>query len=112
MFAINTPGYKGLGLGCKFTTKATVVPDISTELLSLSELFTEQGFKVTLDPNGISELYLYDDEKDTETRIPIRFDYEQKGFYVDTIMGGTLEQHKLLAAPSPQAPSNTNIFQR
>ena len=98
MFAINTPGYKGLGLGCKFTTKATVVPDISTELLSLSELFTEQGFKVTLDPNGISELYLYDDEKDTETRIPIRFDYEQKGFYVDTIMGGTLEQHKLLAA--------------
>jgi hypothetical protein len=52
MFAINTPGYKGLGLGCKFQTNVTVAPDISTELLSLSELFATQGFKVTLDPNG------------------------------------------------------------
>jgi hypothetical protein len=98
MFAINTPGYKGLGLGCKFQTNVTVVPDISTELLSLSELFATQGFKVTLDPNGISELYLYDDKTKVETRIPIRYDYEQKGFYVDAIMGGTLEQQKLLAA--------------
>ena len=53
---------------------------------------------MTLDPNGISELYLYDDKTKVETRIPIRYDYEQKGFYVDAIMGGTLEQQKLLAA--------------
>ena len=98
IFAINTPGYKGLGLGCKFTTKATVVPDIATELLSLSELFAEQGFKVTLDPNGVSELYLFDDDTGVETRIPIRYDYDEKGFFIDGIMGGTAAQQELLAA--------------
>jgi hypothetical protein len=98
MFAINTPNYKGLGLGCAFSTKATVVPDIAHELLSLSELFSEQGFRVTLDPKGISELYLYDADNDQETRIPVRYDYEQRGFYVDAVMADTAEHRELLAA--------------
>ena len=46
LFVLNTPNYKGLGLGCPLTVKATVVPNIAQELLSLSELFADQGFKI------------------------------------------------------------------
>ena len=53
---------------------------------------------MTLDPNGVSELYLFDDDTGVETRIPIRYDYDEKGFFIDGIMGGTAAQHELLAA--------------
>ena len=51
-----------------------------------AKLFAEQGFKVTLDPNGVSELYLFDDDTGVETRIPIRYDYDEKGFFIDGII--------------------------
>jgi hypothetical protein len=41
---------------------------------------------------------LFDDDTGVETRIPIRYDYDEKGFFIDGIMGGTAAQQELLAA--------------
>ena len=107
--AINTPNYKGLGLGCPFKTNATVVPKISQELLSLSELFAKQGFKVILDPKGICELYLKDADTNHETRVPIRYDYGKRGFYIDCIMSNTPEHYELLASRISDIKENSNL---
>ena len=97
LFVLNTPNYKGLGLGCPLTVKATVVPNIAQELLSLSELFADQGFKICLDPDGISEMTLSDDEGSV-TRVPIRYDHRKRGFYVDAITCEDKSHRSLLAA--------------
>ena len=98
LYSINTPNYKGLGLGCPFKITATVVPTIAQELLSLSELFAVQGYKISLDPLGTCEMTRNIPGTTQVSRVPIRFDYHKKGFFIDAITCNDPAHHELIAA--------------
>ena len=98
LFALNTPRYKGLGLGCQLSTTATVVPNLSQELLSISEIFTEQNGKIIFDSQGVSEIITRDESTGKETRVPVRYDYVSRSFYLDCIVSNTPEHDHLLAS--------------
>jgi hypothetical protein len=72
LFALNTPRHKELGLGCQLSTTATVVPNLSQELFSISEIFTEQNGKFIFDSQGVSEIITRDEPTGKETRVPDR----------------------------------------
>ena len=76
--------------GNTFAYKVTSVKNLAKDLFSIDDLFTQQNFNVCLRQpsyeNGISEMFR-PPTKDSEAKsIPLRYDYQYGGFYVDYIL--------------------------
>ena len=76
--------------GNTFAYKVTSVKNLAKDLFSIDNLFAQQNFNVCLRQpsfeNGISERFRPATKDSEAISIPLRYDYQYGGFYVDYIL--------------------------
>ena len=89
--------------GAVFHHQVTTVDNLSRELFSIDDLFSQHGFNVILRQpdfeSGKSELYRATTDNHAAISLPLRYDYESGRFWLDyTLFAGNCESdsHSLL----------------
>jgi hypothetical protein len=86
MNVINTEQQPGIPEETTITRPVTTVSDLPRELFTVDDYYRE-GYSILLrHPNyqgGVKEIYKPAEEDSPEERIPVRYDWEQSGFWID-----------------------------
>ena len=87
--ALNATGNKKFPPLTDFTFNAITMKPLNKELMSVDDLFKNQGFSLLLrspdHDGGMCELYRPDGDHGSEVRIPVRYDYSNGGWWIDYI---------------------------
>ena len=87
MLFINPKAGNYANSGKTFAYKVTSVKNLAKDLFSIDDLFAQQNFNVCLRQpgyeNGISEIFRPATKDSEAISIPLRYDYQNGGFYVD-----------------------------
>jgi hypothetical protein len=77
--------------------QVTTVDNLSRELFSIDDLFTQHGFNVLLRQpdfeSGKSELYRAATDNQAELSLPLMYDHESGGFWLDYILSDGDDKH-------------------
>jgi site-specific DNA-cytosine methylase len=89
--------------GAVFQHQITTVDNLSRELFSIDDLYLEHGFNVLLRQpdfeSGKSELYRAATDNQAELSLPLRYDHESGGFWLDYTLSAGIDKsdsHKQL----------------
>jgi hypothetical protein len=96
MNVINTEQQPGIPEETTITRPVTTVSDLPRELFTVDDYYRE-GYSILLrHPNyqgGVKEIYKPAEEDSPEERIPVRYDWEQSGFWIDYELSTPAEAH-------------------
>jgi site-specific DNA-cytosine methylase len=87
-----------LDTGITLSHKVTTAADLSRELFSIDDMYAVQGCSILLRApdyeSGISEIYFPESAGRPSYCIPLRYDYENGGFWLDYTLSQSAEQHR------------------
>ena len=96
MTVLNTKHQLGIPKETTITRPVTTVNNLSRELFTVDDYYRE-GYSILLrHPNyegGIKEIFKPAEGDSPEERIPIRYDWEKSGFWLDYELGTPAEAH-------------------
>ena len=96
-FVMNTANDNNTGLGKATVAPATIVPEMDQDLMAVTHFFEALGYEVHLRPDGPSEMTKTLEDGSVD-RIPMRWDAEKKGFFMDIVLTKDTRKLELAAA--------------
>ena len=98
--------------GIVLSHKVTTAENLSREPFSIDDLYVKQGCSILLRApdyeNGISEIYFPKSGDSSSYSIPLRYDYEQGGFWLDYVLQNQGSLYASTALLSTQDYSTLN----